>query len=68
LPLSPSFADPLVAGAVAEEVAFTDLSSPTSPQFVEDDGDVLFYKDAYGRTPRKVLPEDPPSDSGVELD
>ncbi|ORY81299.1 delta-12-fatty acid desaturase [Leucosporidium creatinivorum] len=37
-------------------------------RFVEDEGEVLFYKDAYGRTSRKVKLEDSPSDSGVEVD
>src|SRR5258706_9124109 len=39
------------------------------PQFVEDEGDVVFYKDAYGRAACKVIyPEGLVSDSGVDLD
>lgn len=37
-------------------------------RYVDDEGDVLFYNDAYGRKYRKVAPADVPSDSGVDLD
>ncbi|GAA6061442.1 hypothetical protein JCM10212_002023 [Sporobolomyces blumeae] len=35
-------------------------------RYVDDEGDVLFYNDAYGRKYRTVAPVDVPSDSGVE--
>jgi omega-6 fatty acid desaturase (delta-12 desaturase) len=36
---------------------------------VEDEGDVVFYKDAYGRAACKVVyPEGVVSDSGIDLD
>jgi omega-6 fatty acid desaturase (delta-12 desaturase) len=37
------------------------------PQFVEDEGEVVFYKDALGRAARRVVYESPASDSGVEV-
>lgn len=38
-------------------------------KFVEDEGDVLFFKNAHGHSAaRAVYPEHPASDSGVELD
>ncbi|KAK4045990.1 hypothetical protein OIV83_006455 [Microbotryomycetes sp. JL201] len=36
-------------------------------RFVDDEGDVVFYKDAYGRTSRRVEYEAQPSDSGVDV-
>lgn len=36
-------------------------------RFVEDDRDVLFYRDALGRTARHPVMETPVSDSGVDL-
>ncbi|GAA5854751.1 hypothetical protein JCM8547_004057 [Rhodosporidiobolus lusitaniae] len=36
-------------------------------RYVDDEGDVLFYRDAYGRQYRKIAPEDIPSDSGVDM-
>lgn len=38
-----------------------------SLQYVDDQGEVLFYKDAYGRTSRRVEYEALPSDSGVDV-
>ena len=43
------------------------LILPQSPQYVDDEGDVLFYKDAYGRGSRKVVMPDQPSDSGIDV-
>ncbi|GAA6041766.1 hypothetical protein JCM8097_008321 [Rhodosporidiobolus ruineniae] len=37
-------------------------------RFVDDEGDVLFWRDAYGRKYRNVAPVDVPSDSGVDLE
>jgi omega-6 fatty acid desaturase / acyl-lipid omega-6 desaturase (Delta-12 desaturase) len=38
-------------------------------QFVEDEGDVVFYKDAHGlATTRPVFADVTASDSGIELD
>ena len=38
-------------------------------QFVEDEGDVVFYKNAYGvATTRPVFADHSANDSGVELD
>ena len=38
-------------------------------RFVEDEGDILFFKNAHGLSvARPVLPENNVSDSGVELD
>ncbi|GAA6003561.1 hypothetical protein JCM10207_000390 [Rhodosporidiobolus poonsookiae] len=37
-------------------------------RYVDDEGDVLFYNDAYGRKYRKVAPVDVPSDSGVDFE
>ncbi|GAA5843661.1 hypothetical protein JCM11251_006399 [Rhodosporidiobolus azoricus] len=37
-------------------------------RYVDDEGDVLFYNDAYGRKYRKVAPADVPSDSGVDVE
>ncbi|ORY81298.1 delta-12-fatty acid desaturase [Leucosporidium creatinivorum] len=36
-------------------------------RFVEDEGEVVFYKDQYGRTSRQVVYESLPSDSGVDV-
>ncbi|SCV72313.1 BQ2448_3850 [Microbotryum intermedium] len=36
-------------------------------RYVDDEGDVVFFRDALGRTSRKVVPADAPSDSGVEV-
>lgn len=41
--------------------------TPTRKQFVEDEGEVVFYKDAYGRAARSVVMEGIPSDSGVDV-
>ena len=43
------------------------LILPQPPQYVDDEGDVLFYKDAYGRGSRKVVMPDQPSDSGIDV-
>jgi hypothetical protein len=40
---------------------------PRPAQFVEDEGEVVFYKDQYGRTSRQVVYESLPSDSGVDV-
>jgi hypothetical protein len=40
---------------------------PSDTQFVEDEGEVVFYKDAFGRTSRQVIAADLPSDSGVDV-
>ncbi|GAA6003524.1 hypothetical protein JCM10207_000374 [Rhodosporidiobolus poonsookiae] len=37
-------------------------------RYVDDEGDVLFYNDAYGRKYRKAAPSRERSDSGVEVD
>lgn len=38
-------------------------------QFVEDEGDIIFYKNAYGlATTRPVFSDHSASDSGVEID
>lgn len=38
-------------------------------KFVEDEGDVVFYKNAYGLAQmRPVMPESEVGDSGVEVD
>jgi omega-6 fatty acid desaturase (delta-12 desaturase) len=38
-------------------------------QFVEDEGDVVFYKNAHGHaTTRPAFADNTASDSGVELD
>jgi omega-6 fatty acid desaturase (delta-12 desaturase) len=38
-------------------------------KFVEDEGNILFYKDANGlAASRPVIPEDTASDSGIELE
>ena len=37
-------------------------------RFVEDEGEVVFFKDAYGRAARRVEFEPVPSDSGVDLE
>ena len=38
-------------------------------KFVEDEGDILFYKNAYGlATTRPIFPDHSASDSGVEVD
>lgn len=38
-------------------------------KFVEDEGDVVFFKNAYGLAQMKpVMPESAASDSGIELD
>lgn len=36
-------------------------------RFVEDEGDVLFYRDAVGRTTRHVVMPTAVSDSGVDV-
>lgn len=35
-------------------------------RFVEDEGDVIFYKDARGKAQRRVVYPDTPSDSAIE--
>ena len=35
-------------------------------RYVDDEGSVLFYRDAYGRKRRTAVMPDVPSDSGVE--
>jgi hypothetical protein len=38
-------------------------------QFVEDDGDIVFYKDAYGQAAaRSVFSDADADDSGIEVD
>ncbi|GAA5856556.1 hypothetical protein JCM9279_005497 [Rhodotorula babjevae] len=37
-------------------------------RYVEDEGPVLFYKDAYGRARRNYVLPDVPSDSGVDVE
>jgi omega-6 fatty acid desaturase (delta-12 desaturase) len=38
-------------------------------QFVEDEGSVVFYKNAYGlAVARPVFPDNSASDSGIEVD
>lgn len=38
-------------------------------KFVEDEGDVVFFKNAYGLAKMKpVMPESSASDSGIEVD
>ena len=38
-------------------------------KFVEDEGDVVFYKNAYGLAKmRPAMPESSASDSGIEID
>lgn len=38
-------------------------------QFVEDEGSVVFYKNAYGLAAvRPVFPDSSASDSGIEVD
>lgn len=39
----------------------------SSCRFVEDEGEVVFYKDAYGRASRSVVYPSIPSDSGVDV-
>jgi omega-6 fatty acid desaturase / acyl-lipid omega-6 desaturase (Delta-12 desaturase) len=40
-----------------------------SCKFVEDEGNIVFYKDAYGlAASRAVVPADAASDSGIELE
>ncbi|GAA5868528.1 hypothetical protein JCM8547_003175 [Rhodosporidiobolus lusitaniae] len=36
-------------------------------RYVDDEGDVLFYRDSYGRQYRKLAPVEVPSDSGVDF-
>ncbi len=38
-----------------------------SCRFVEDEGEVVFYRDSLGRTQRHPVLETPVSDSGVDL-
>ena len=38
----------------------------TQCRYVDDEGSVLFYRDAYGRKRRTAVMPDVPSDSGVE--
>ena len=39
-----------------------------SCRFVEDEGDVIFYKNAQGKAARRVVYDAPPSDSAVEAE
>jgi hypothetical protein len=36
-------------------------------QFVEDEGDVVFYKNAHGKAACKAVYNEPVSDSGVDV-
>jgi len=36
-------------------------------KFVEDDGEVVFYKNAYGQAKCKAVYNEPVSDSGVDV-
>jgi omega-6 fatty acid desaturase (delta-12 desaturase) len=36
-------------------------------KFVEDEGDVVFYKNAYGKASCKPIYNEPISDSGVDM-
>ncbi|BGP18767.1 hypothetical protein JCM10213_004274 [Rhodosporidiobolus nylandii] len=52
----------------SEEPMFKSLwNSYRKCRYVDDEGEVLFYRDAYGRQYRKVAPAEVPSDSGIDL-
>jgi len=36
-------------------------------QFVEDEGDVVFYKNAHGKAACKAVYNEPVSDSGIDV-
>lgn len=57
-----------VQGSFASRLIHMSNQLTTNPQFVEDEGSVVFYKNAHGLAQvRPALSEGTASDSGIEI-